>query len=30
MTNLGDKANYLFALIVLAWLLTDSIGGLLS
>ena len=30
MTNLGDKANYLFALAVLAWLLTDSIGGLLS
>lgn len=30
MTSIGDKANYIVTLIVLAWLLADSIGGLLS
>ena len=27
MTTLGDKANYIVALAVLAWLLTDSLGA---
>lgn len=27
MTTLGDKANFWFALVVLAWLLTDTLGA---
>jgi len=29
MTTIGDRATFLFTLAVLAWLLTDSIGGML-
>jgi len=27
MTTIGDKANMVMALLVIAWLLTDSIGA---